>query len=62
MVETQLKLQALIIQLESENNDRKIAMEDETCSRYNRRVLNSKYTVTEETIKRLNDLLEEIWK
>ena len=52
------KVKALITVLESENRDRKIAMEDKDCTRYNRRVLNSKYTAIEEAIKRLKEILE----
>lgn len=52
------KVKALIKVLESENKDRKIAIEDKDCSRYNRRILNSKYSAIEETIQRLKDIVE----
>lgn len=53
-----IKVRAIILQLESENKDRKIAIDDKDCSRYNRRVLNSRYCVIENVIKNLKKILE----
>jgi len=52
------KTKGLMALLISENKDRKIAIDDVNCTRYNRRVLNSKYTAIQETIQRLKEIIE----
>jgi len=52
------KIEALIIKLSNENNDRCIAMSDDECSEYAHTVLVHKYNNTLEIIKQLEELLK----
>ena len=57
MDELKNKLNALLIELISENNDRSIAMNDKDASKYLHNVLRHRYNNTLDIIKRIEKLM-----